>query len=78
MISRQTKAFFLFSSLPIVFVGGATAWLMIYALYLQHNGQATYFVVTHMHWLRLTLVALVLFPYALISFFFDQRNAIRK
>jgi hypothetical protein len=78
MISRRTKAFFLFSSLPIVFAGGATAWLMIYALYLQHRGQETSFVIIHMHWLRLTVLALVLFLCALISFFFDQRNARRK
>ena len=78
MSSRRTKLLFWLSTFPPLFAGGAVAWVMIYPYYLRYAHRATFFVVFHLHPLRVLVASTILFLCGLISFSFDRRNELRK
>jgi len=76
LMSKRTKVIFWLTVLPIVSVGVVAAW----ALYphLKPQNDTTYFVLFHIHWLRVALASAVIFACGLISLALDRRNAGRK
>lgn len=75
MTTRRTKALFFLSAAPVVFGAGAAAWAMLYAAHLTRAGHATYFVIYHLHVLRVLAASVALLLYALISLLVDRRTA---
>ena len=74
----RTKTFLWLSALPLVFVFVASAWVMIYSSHLAHTEQATYFVIFHVHLLRMLMGSASLFLCGLVSLFFDKRSSENK
>lgn len=76
-MSKRTKVILWLTVIPIVSVGVAAVWALAFS-YLRSQNNATYFVLFHIHWLRVLLASTIIFACGLISLFFDRRNTGRK
>jgi hypothetical protein len=75
-MTRRTKVFFWLSTVPLLIVAGGAVFMAIYKHYLEFKsqGQASYFVVFHLHLLSFLGLTVFFFACGLISLLFDRRT----
>jgi hypothetical protein len=75
-MTRRTKVFFWLSTVQLLIVAGGAVFIAIYKHYLEFKsqGQASYFIVFHLHLIPLLGFTVFFFVCGLFSLLFDRRT----